>query len=230
MAPQGFDPDNAECPKCGGAMWDNRDDKASARSPDFKCKGDNGDCDGKVWMQAFKQGGNGNSGNGQRNGNGRGGRGGGSNGSGNGNNRERQNQEPQAPAEPVKPKLTAQERKAERDRMQLNYFGLMKLSSEQMKKIAEQAGILVTMADVHAATYSLYKLMDQKKLLEPAGAGPADGVGRPAERTAAPAPPKAASPQREMAGVSAPANRPGAGATYEERHPALDQEDDDLAF
>jgi len=36
------------CPKCGGEMWDNRTDKKSARSPDFKCK--DKDCDHAIWL------------------------------------------------------------------------------------------------------------------------------------------------------------------------------------
>lgn len=40
-----------KCPKCGGAMWDNRPKKASgeysAKSPDFKCKTKT--CDGVIW-------------------------------------------------------------------------------------------------------------------------------------------------------------------------------------
>jgi len=39
------------CPKCGGAMWDNREKKASgrfsAKAPDFGCK--DKQCDGKIW-------------------------------------------------------------------------------------------------------------------------------------------------------------------------------------
>ena len=35
------------CPKCGGAMWDNRVGKKNPKAPDYKCK-DKG-CDGVVW-------------------------------------------------------------------------------------------------------------------------------------------------------------------------------------
>ena len=35
------------CPKCGGAMWDNRTSKKNPRAPDFKCK--RPDCDGAIW-------------------------------------------------------------------------------------------------------------------------------------------------------------------------------------
>jgi hypothetical protein len=35
------------CPKCQGAMWDNRLDKKNPRAPDFKCR--DRDCDGVIW-------------------------------------------------------------------------------------------------------------------------------------------------------------------------------------
>src|SRR5215218_1518945 len=35
------------CPKCGGAMWDNRASKRNPRAPDFKCRDKT--CDGVVW-------------------------------------------------------------------------------------------------------------------------------------------------------------------------------------
>ena len=35
------------CPKCGGAMWDNRESKRNPRAPDFKCR--DKACDGVVW-------------------------------------------------------------------------------------------------------------------------------------------------------------------------------------
>jgi hypothetical protein len=39
--------DAPACPKCGGAMWDNRASKKNPRAPDFKCK--KADCDGVIW-------------------------------------------------------------------------------------------------------------------------------------------------------------------------------------
>src|SRR5687768_1041405 len=36
-----------DCPKCGGAMWDNRASKRNPRAPDFKCRDKS--CDGVVW-------------------------------------------------------------------------------------------------------------------------------------------------------------------------------------
>jgi len=35
------------CPKCGGAMWDNRESKRNPRAPDFKCR--DKACDGVIW-------------------------------------------------------------------------------------------------------------------------------------------------------------------------------------
>lgn len=35
------------CPKCGGAMWDNRAGKKNQKAPDFKCKDKS--CDGAIW-------------------------------------------------------------------------------------------------------------------------------------------------------------------------------------
>ncbi len=39
--------DAPACPKCGGAMWDNRASKKNPRAPDYKCK--KADCDGVIW-------------------------------------------------------------------------------------------------------------------------------------------------------------------------------------
>lgn len=36
------------CPKCKGAMWDNRVGKTNPKQPDFKCK-DKANCDGIIW-------------------------------------------------------------------------------------------------------------------------------------------------------------------------------------
>jgi hypothetical protein len=35
------------CPKCGGAMWDNRETKKNPKAPDYKCK--DRSCDGVIW-------------------------------------------------------------------------------------------------------------------------------------------------------------------------------------
>jgi hypothetical protein len=49
------------CPKCGGAMWDNRPDKKNPKGPDFKCK-DKGCLDDKgfgtaLWERDLKKNG-----------------------------------------------------------------------------------------------------------------------------------------------------------------------------
>lgn len=38
------------CPKCEGAMWDNRESKRNPKAPDYKCK--NKSCDGAVWLKS----------------------------------------------------------------------------------------------------------------------------------------------------------------------------------
>src|SRR5207253_11502782 len=38
---------NPACPKCGGPMWDNRENKRNPRAPDFRCR--NRMCDGVLW-------------------------------------------------------------------------------------------------------------------------------------------------------------------------------------
>ncbi len=38
-----------QCPKCGGAMWDNRLTKKNPKQPDYKCK--NRQCDNAVWLK-----------------------------------------------------------------------------------------------------------------------------------------------------------------------------------
>lgn len=35
------------CPKCGGALWDNRQSKKNPKQPDYKCK--DAGCDGVIW-------------------------------------------------------------------------------------------------------------------------------------------------------------------------------------
>lgn len=37
----------AACPVCGGAMWDNRENKKNPKAPDFKCKDKS--CEGVIW-------------------------------------------------------------------------------------------------------------------------------------------------------------------------------------
>jgi hypothetical protein len=45
------DEPEAECPKCGGRMWDNRVGKKNPRSPDYKCR--DKACDGVFWPGEF---------------------------------------------------------------------------------------------------------------------------------------------------------------------------------
>ena len=40
-------PNSPACPKCGGAMWDNRTSKRNPRAPDYKCR--NRACVGVLW-------------------------------------------------------------------------------------------------------------------------------------------------------------------------------------
>jgi hypothetical protein len=42
--------DVPDCEYCGGPVWDNRQDKRSAKSPDFKCK-DRDNCGAAAWVQ-----------------------------------------------------------------------------------------------------------------------------------------------------------------------------------
>src|SRR5437870_12394928 len=46
-APDDAGADAPTCPKCGGAMWDNREGKRNPKAPDFKCK--DRECDGVIW-------------------------------------------------------------------------------------------------------------------------------------------------------------------------------------
>jgi hypothetical protein len=50
--------DVPNCPKCGGPMWDNRNNKTNPKAPDFKCK-NRGACDGAIWLHSEKKAGNG---------------------------------------------------------------------------------------------------------------------------------------------------------------------------
>lgn len=38
-----------QCPKCNGAMWDNRVSKRNPKAPDYKCK--ERSCDGAIWLK-----------------------------------------------------------------------------------------------------------------------------------------------------------------------------------
>ncbi len=45
----------SDCPKCGGAMWDNRQSKKSPKQPDYRCK--DRSCDGVIWPAREKKNG-----------------------------------------------------------------------------------------------------------------------------------------------------------------------------
>jgi len=40
------------CPKCNGAMWDNRKDKKNPKGPDLKCKSK--ECDNAIWLGSWR--------------------------------------------------------------------------------------------------------------------------------------------------------------------------------
>jgi hypothetical protein len=46
-----------QCLKCGGPMWDNREDKKNVKAPDFKCKDENcktGEYQTGLWLDKFR--------------------------------------------------------------------------------------------------------------------------------------------------------------------------------
>lgn len=45
--------DMIPCPKCDGAMWDNRSNKRNPKSPDLKCK--NGKCGEAIWLNSWSE-------------------------------------------------------------------------------------------------------------------------------------------------------------------------------
>lgn len=151
--PEGFDLDNPACPGCGGEMYDNRGDKPSPRSPDFKCK--DPDCEAKpIWLERP-----------------RGGRGGQK-----GGNRQ---SAPAAAAPPVapKPKLTKEQRLAGRLKVIEDYLGVMGVVAGRMAAIAKRTEVPLDMANVQAATWSVFGVMDRRGYF-----------GQPAAKPAAAAP------------------------------------------
>lgn len=163
--PEGFDPENPECPECGGAMYDNRDDKASGerspKSPDFGCKDRDG-CDTGIWPERK----------GAQRGGGR--RGGGNNRKGwqrDRDNRDEQEQEPApaaAPApRPVVNHYTPAEARAVRMALTDDYFALMQTVKDRMTVIAlgkPEAMVALDMGNVQAATFSLFGFMKAAKV------------------------------------------------------------------
>jgi hypothetical protein len=47
MSESAVQQDTPSCPKCQGAMWDNRASKRNPRAPDFKCRDKS--CEGVIW-------------------------------------------------------------------------------------------------------------------------------------------------------------------------------------
>lgn len=176
------------CPACGGPMFDNRERKASGKygptRSDFTCK-DKENCDKGVWLTAEEKA-------------------------------AIEAEAPSraaggAPAPAARVKLSPEQKKAGRDKVMGDYFGLMKLAAERMSAIAAQHKVPLDMGHVQAATFSAYKAMaDHGYLADP-----------PAAPTPAPEPPKPA-PRPQ------PARQVPAQSDFEER-PDLEA-DDDLPF
>jgi len=49
---QSTDDDMIACPKCGGAMWDNRLNKKNPKGPDLKCK--DKECGNAIWLGTWR--------------------------------------------------------------------------------------------------------------------------------------------------------------------------------
>ena len=159
--PAGFDVDDPTCPKCGGAMWDNRKKKASgdykATRSDFSCKDKDG-CGHGVWIEG-------------------------------------KSAKPAASAaaagvasSAAKPNLSPADRKAGRDKVFADYLGLMSLVAERMAVIAKQREIPLEMANVQAATWSVYGLMKDKGYLSAPVKAAVAPVAPPPPRKPAPKP------------------------------------------
>lgn len=182
--PAGFDPDAPVCPQCGGEMWDNRAKKASGAYKSSRSDFSCKDKDGCGHGIWVSKG-----------------------------------AKPAAPAGvasggTAKPSLAPADRKAGRDKVFADYMGLMTLVAERMAAIAKQHGVPLDMANVQAATWSVYGVMKDKGYLSPpAKAAAAAPAPAPAPR---PAPP----PRRVAAPVA---------AEFEEFPGGLEA-DDDLPF
>lgn len=189
--PEGFDVNDPICPDCGGPMWDNRSKK---RSGDYNAKRsdfsckDKGGCGKGLWIASDKKA--------------------------------AAPAGAQGKAAPVAPRpvLTPEQRKAGREKMISDYFGLMKIAAERMEVIAKQHSLPLDMAHVQAATYSVFAKMSDKGYLSPPAAA-ARAV--PAEQPA-PVPRPAQRP--------APRPAPAAVPSSFEEFPGALEEDDDLPF
>lgn len=245
--PQGFDVDNPICGTCGSEMHDNRNDKPNDKAPDFRCK--DKDClDDKGYRTAyfvapFKRGGakkgpQGNRGN-----------------QGNGNQANRQappaDEGSAAPASAPRPTVnhyTPGEKQAIRAARVSEYVALMAHVKKEMVKIAlgdPNAMIALDMANVQAATYSLFGLLkDAKALRDPVdiiaaakkaagdkarATAPVKPAPRPRpEREPEPEPASARNGRPSLIDTRDPAERARDG--FEEFPSALEGEDDELPF
>lgn len=239
--PKGFDPENPECPRCQGAMYDNRNDpKRKKGMPHFRCKDkacvDDSDRVTGVWgpddpakpkVAAGDTVGTVSGG--------------------------------AAYAPTPKYNFTPAEKAVVRKARIADYLALMQNVKDGMTKIAlgkPEAMVALDMGNVQAATFSLWgDLKTCGALRDPAvivqGARhrgelePAPVPAKPAPKPAAPAKVKEPEPEpeeRELAGVGAGKGRPplkdtGSGAqqirkdpNFEEFPSALNAEDDDLPF
>lgn len=163
--PAGFDVNNPICPDCNGPMWDNRTKKEKGEykpnRSDFSCK-DKDTCGKGVWMTDEEKA---------------------------ALSPARPNGAGAAPA--VRVNLPPEARKAGRDKVVADYFGLMKLAAERMAIIANQHGAVLDMGNVQAATYSVYGLMEKHGYLSAPARAPAAPAAAPAA-AAAPSPPRRA--------------------------------------
>lgn len=102
----------------------------------------------------------------------------------------------------ARPTYSPAQKKLGRDALLENYMGLMRLVTERMVKMAGDCTLPVDMANVQAATYSIFGLMDKAGYL-PVPSGLAAGAAPSAPQAPAP-PPPAPAPR------SAPPARPAA--------------------
>lgn len=203
--PDGFDVNNPVCPKCDGPMWDNRAKKRSgdykASRSDFSCKDKDG-CGHGIWIDPpAKKGG------------------------------QKKGEGAPASASPARMEFSPAEAKNARQRLCHDYFAVyMPQFARQMKKIATDNGIALSMADVQAATFSVVRMMADRRLL-------VDGARVPLPQREPPAPARTPAPARP-APAPVPAPKPGRESVRQTVPPeefddfpeALQDQEDDLPF
>lgn len=233
--PAGFDLDNPVCPTCNGEMYDNRNDKPSAKMPDYRCK--DSSCieeeSGRVtafWLPKVKGA---KKPAGKAAGPGAPGGGGAS----------------ATPAAAPTPKynFNAREKAVLRKGRVADYLALMAQVKEGMVKIAlgdNAAMVALDMGNVQAATFSLWgDLRTCGALRDPAGivtAARNNGQLGPIPQEKPKAKPVEREPEPEREHAHAGAGRPALKDTrspaerasdgFEEFPNALEVEDDDLPF